>query len=526
MRQIALLLFIASFSLFALTAGPFEGYELESAAVAEGLVRTGEPRLIDGSPLADSLGHVGRDGERYGRVNYVQPLLQTPLMGVGWLADLAGGTESGRLMAARLFNPLMAALTAVFLLLTLCTLRIALRPALAVAGLFATASIAWPYSDIGMETTTMALIAAALLACVRAAERPSPRRWLVAGAVAGLAAMGKPYASICVLPLLVLLLPALRAADARRRIELLAALAGPALLAVAGQLAYNWLRHGGLMDFGNEERLSPTFAAPLNWIGLFASPGKGLLLYSPLVVLGLLGLPAVWRHDRRLALALAGPLVLLSAFISVSAHWSDEVWGPRYLVPVAFLPLLALPWWVTNAARRRVAGGVAVLAVVVQLVAVAVPSGVYVQSAGTLAGTQLFDYRKDFAFTSQDVLDSDPAVPYGRDPMRWVPELSPLVVHTQLVASMAIERVGGDPLTLTYAPFEGRRRDTDLGAVADRLDLRLPTVWWTAEGMTPLPGFALAALLIASLALLRRELVESARLERPLAEAPARLHAA
>ena len=506
LRATALLLFIACFSLFALTAGPFEGYEMENAAVAEGLVRTGEPHLIDGSPLADSLGHIGRGGERYGRANYVQPLLEAPVMAAGVLADAAGGTESGRLTAARLFNPLITAATAVLVLLLLTTLAVPLRRALAVAGAFAVASIAWPYSDIGMETVTMALLAAALLACVRAAQRPGVGRWLIAGGIVGLAAMAKPYAPICVLPMLVLLLPALRGARARRRIALLAALGGPALLAVAVQLAYNWIRHGSLLDFGNEERLSPTLAAPLNWIGLFISPGKGLLFYSPLVALGLLGVPALWRHDRRLALAVLGPVALLTAFISVSAHWSDEVWGPRYLVPIAFLPLLALPWWVTTPLRRRVALGVAALAVAVQLLAVTLPSGVYVQAAGKVSGTQLFDYRKGFDYTSQQVLDSDPSVPYGRDPMRWVPELSPLVVHGKLVASMVRERLGFRPLVLTYAPFEGKRVDTDLGAVADGLALRLPTVWWTEDGTSRLPGFALAAVLLASLVLMAREL--------------------
>jgi hypothetical protein len=178
---------------------------------------------------------------------------------------------------------------------------------------------------------------------------------------------------------------------------------------------------------------------------------------------------------------------------------------------------------VTTRRRRQVTAAVAVLAVGVQLVAVALPSGVYVQSAGTLTGTKLFDYRKDFSFTSQQVLDSDPAVPFGRDPMRWVPELSPLVVHTKLVASMALERAGGDGLTFAYAPFEGRRVETDLGALADGLDLRLPTFWWTGEDGTPLTGLALAGLLLVSLAGLRRELAGVARPSGPVERgAPAR----
>ena len=40
-------------------------------------------------------------------------------------------------------------------------------------------------------------------------------------------------------------------------------------------------------------------SAPLNALGLLFSPGKGLIFYSPLVVLGALGLPRSGARDRR-----------------------------------------------------------------------------------------------------------------------------------------------------------------------------------------------------------------------------------
>ena len=58
-------------------------------------------------------------------------------------------------------------------------------------------------------------------------------------------------------------------------------------------------------------------------------------------------------------------------------------------------------------------------------------------------------------------------IPYGNDGTRWVPELSALLVQSEaLISSQAIERLGGDGLEVTYAPFEGRSRTLDFGDAA------------------------------------------------------------
>ena len=53
-------------------------------------------------------------------------------------------------------------------------------------------------------------------------------------------------------------------------------------------------------------------------------------------------------------------------------------------------------------------------------------------------------------------------IPYGNDGTRWVPELSAILVQSEaLISSQLIERLGGDGLEVTYAPFEGRSRTLD-----------------------------------------------------------------
>jgi hypothetical protein len=75
--------------------------------------------------------------------------------------------------------------------------------------------------------------------------------------------------------------------------------------------------------------------------GLLVSPGRGLLVYFPAVVLALAGSAALWKHTRWAVLWTWGAF---AALLLVHAGWygwdGGWCWGPRFLVPA--LPLLAL----------------------------------------------------------------------------------------------------------------------------------------------------------------------------------------
>jgi hypothetical protein len=114
---------------------------------------------------------------------------------------------------------------------------------------------------------------------------------------------------------------------------------------------HNWVRHGAIDDFGTAP-YTVTGWAPVNFIGFLFSPGKGLAFYSPLIVLGLLGLQRLWRAERSLALTLIAMVVVGIALPSIPNYWTDETWGPRYVVPVAGLLLIPIAWWSTTRLRR------------------------------------------------------------------------------------------------------------------------------------------------------------------------------
>ena len=86
---------------------------------------------------------------------------------------------------------------------------------------------------------------------------------------------------------------------------------------------------------------STTFA--LQWegaVGLLLSPNRGLLIFSPIVVIALAGIPSVvrggWSTPHRWLLLAAAAQFTLYAMYSV--WWGGHTYGPRYMLDI--LPLL------------------------------------------------------------------------------------------------------------------------------------------------------------------------------------------
>jgi hypothetical protein len=88
-------------------------------------------------------------------------------------------------------------------------------------------------------------------------------------------------------------------------------------------------------------RTGRTFAVHVEpYLGLLISPSRGLLVFSPIVAVALIGVPAACRAGSRsplpwYALAFAAELVL---YASYSVWWGGHTYGPRYLLDA--LPLL------------------------------------------------------------------------------------------------------------------------------------------------------------------------------------------
>lgn len=128
--------------------------------------------------------------------------------------------------------------------------------------------------------------------------------------------------------------------------------------------AYNVLRFSELTNFGGETRTYDAAAFTPSKLAeavglLLVSPGRGLLVYSPIFVLGLYG---AWRM-RRHPLAVAAVAVLLATLLPYLGNpGSGSNWGSRYLAPT--IPLFAALAW-TVPVRRWIAPTLAVLGLII-----------------------------------------------------------------------------------------------------------------------------------------------------------------
>jgi hypothetical protein len=80
----------------------------------------------------------------------------------------------------------------------------------------------------------------------------------------------------------------------------------------------------------------------LSMWGFLFSPGKSVLLYSPPLLLALLGLRDFWKQHRGVVIAMLATILPLLLFYGSFPSWpGDWAWGPRYVVFA--LPVLLLP---------------------------------------------------------------------------------------------------------------------------------------------------------------------------------------
>jgi hypothetical protein len=119
--------------------------------------------------------------------------------------------------------------------------------------------------------------------------------------------------------------------------------------------------------------------------------GKGLFVFNPLALLGLVGLALLWRRNRPLAVLFLLLIVTRILFFSKWSVWDGGwCWGPRFLLPILPLLMLAAVEVLRETDRRKLSGMVvrvvaavlAMLSAAINLLSVRTPVG---QWLGVLA---------------------------------------------------------------------------------------------------------------------------------------------
>jgi hypothetical protein len=260
-----------------------------------------------------------------------------------------------------LINPIATALTCLVLFETCRALAFSFRTALLTTLLYGFCTVAWPYAKTAWSEPQATLcVMTGLYGVIRWGLDVRLRWMALAGAAVGYGMMTKYEMGVyALLFFLLALYPVLTSRRIPWRRALSAALAYGLPLSFFGLmiLGYNYLRFERWTAFSHYSHLVSDHmeqSSPL-WdslkgivVGTYQhlfSTGKGILLFSPPLLLFYWAIKGFWRVHRPVAvLCIALPAAF---FISTGAFWamSNIAWGDRYFVsltPFLMVPLAAL----------------------------------------------------------------------------------------------------------------------------------------------------------------------------------------
>ncbi|MEA3375487.1 MAG: hypothetical protein U9R72_04740 [Chloroflexota bacterium] len=325
--------------------------------------------LVDGRT---GYGRVGTGGLYYSKYGLGWSLAAVPFCAAGRMIApvLTGATEGFVTRAAvMLLNPLLTAATAVLLLQLACRLYTSTTAA-TLSLLYGLGTIAWYYAKSAFSEPIVTLL---LLAALCAVERNS---LMTAGVMLGGMILTRQTAILMVIPVTTWAVVRGWQHGGLRRLRGFAALLLPIGLGQLIAVGYNTYRFGNPLHFGYGTATwdTPFLQGVYNQL---LSPGKGLFVFMPVLLLSLVGWPALLdkRRDWAWLVLLAGAVYLVPH--ALYGHWSGGGgWGPRLLLPI--VPLLLLPAgevierWETRRAGRVVLVLLIALSLFIQVLGVSV----------------------------------------------------------------------------------------------------------------------------------------------------------
>jgi len=499
--RVARAVFAATFAFYLLSSGrePPWGDGNIQYMVAESLVHRGSLAISRAWP--DDLPR-GRNGQYYSTYPIVASLVQLP--GLVVLEAISAVRPDARGLARPLTTHVacsaFGALTCALFYCLCRQRRLSRRASSAATAMLALGTTVWVYAHYSYsEIAQAALFTGFVLELLRVRDDPTPRRARWLGLYAGLVFSIKYIFAASVLGGVVYLALALRR---DRRLVLRLALAGAttAVPFVILALVYNALCWGSPLTTG----YTPYFATywgenpAVGLWGMILSPGKSLFLYSPPLVLGLAGLPRLWRDHRAACLAVIAAGAPVLAIYSRYKLDGDYSWGPRfviYLVPALGLSFAAvLDGWMRQPPRwrRRV------------VLAVTLTAGVAVQLLGNAF---YWDHFIRISMDARDAWLGEPnrkgaIIPVRADghcdccfedvhQLEWLPPFQPIRGHLWLLGAT----LAGDDAKAAAASAPWHEY-TALDIDITRSYARVRIDWWGLLWLKDFPQLWLAGVVV------------------------------
>ncbi len=292
----------------------------------------------------------GPDGQSYPLYTHAQPVLQIPLYLLGRAiagAPLDLSSVALTRFMVSLLNPIVIALTGWLIALFGSRWGFSARLSIGLGVMYSLGTMAVVYTHTNFSDPLLALLFTLAAYSAFRADGDRRHRWLLfTGSMLGLALYLRERALIWLPLYLGYLLFTHRARTIRHWLAVLV----PLGCGAAALMLWNSVRFGSPVVIGYESWVADTgFDAPIivGLFGLLISPGKGILLYNPIVWLGLIGLVAMLRRRRAEAIFFLSLAVVAVGFYARYNFWTGGWnWGPRYLLPLLPFLLLAAGDWV------------------------------------------------------------------------------------------------------------------------------------------------------------------------------------
>ncbi len=451
---------------------------------------------------------IGVDGRSYSQFSWGQSILDVPLYLIGRL--IGGGLDLRSILIVRLIvsllNPIVIALTGWLIALFATRLGYSTRLSIGLALAYAFGSMVFAYASTHFSEPALALMLVLAIYAIDRARADQPARWLVlAGTALGFTAYIRER-SVIIVPIFVLYLIL-----KHRRLRLKSWLAFLVPIGIAGGLIglQNWLRFGAPTSFGFSALQHTSFTTPivLGVYGLLISPGKGLLLYNPIAWLGLIGLFTLAKHRSPEAALYALTFIIEVLFFGAYEFWTGGWnWGPRYLLPVLPLLILAAGAWLQahpSRLRRSLLVAVCLIGFFINLPAVLVDHSRYLVAFGE---------RDPEHYLDRSILQiqDSPLI------QQWPTGFEVAALYAKPDSWSAAQRAIDEHLQSYTGPKDVESLSTHLLWVDEFLRLNVPDFWWlhlSLLGYSPLLINSSVLVLLIGVTVSCRKLIQGMRTE-------------
>lgn len=287
------------------------------------------------------------DGRIYSKYGIGLALLWVPYVVTGKLIASLTSLQEDLLIRFLIsfYNIFFGAGTAVIIFLIIRFFKATKKIAFALSLIFGLATMCWRYSVSDFSEIAQTFF---LLLTVYCVLKNNKKSLIIGGFSFGFLILMR-ISNLIYLPILIFFILLNTGPVKKNKIKNLLFFLTFTIVFLSIILFLNYIRFGNIFELGYGDETSKFYlkAMPGNIFRLLFTPYKGIFIYNPILLLGILGYFKFFRVYRKESLLFLGIIMAnLCFYASFYSYHGDWCWGPRYLMialPFYLLPLFTLP---------------------------------------------------------------------------------------------------------------------------------------------------------------------------------------